>query len=74
MWRWFPSLRGGLCHGPGGQPAIHSSIPDMMGVRPRSDGLNQKRRPHQRWWATAYVERRVGPWPRLERAREYRDI
>ena len=31
MSRWFPSLRSGLCRGPGGQPAIHSSIPDMMG-------------------------------------------
>ena len=39
-----------------GQPAIHSSISAHDGVRPRPDGLNQKRRPHQGRWATAFVE------------------
>jgi hypothetical protein len=42
---------------PRGQPAIHSSISAHDGVRPRPDGLNQKRRPHQSRWATAFVER-----------------
>src|SRR5580704_12395414 len=39
-----------------GQPAIHSSISAHDGVRPRPDGLNQKRRPHRSRWATALVE------------------
>ena len=39
-----------------GQPAIHSSISAHDGVRPRPDGLNQKRRPHRSRWATAFVE------------------
>ena len=39
-----------------GQPAIHSSISAHDGVRPRPDGLNQKRRPHRSRWATAIVE------------------
>lgn len=39
-----------------GQPAIHSSISAHDGVRPRPDGLNQKRRPHQGRWTTAIVE------------------
>ena len=39
-----------------GQSAIHSSISAHDGVRPRPDGLNQKRRPHRGRWATALVE------------------
>ena len=39
-----------------GRPAIHSSISTHDGVRPRSDGLNQVRRPHQSRRATALVE------------------
>ena len=51
----FPSLLWVLSRSRG-QPAIHSSISAHDGVRPRPDGLNQKRRPHQSRWATALVE------------------
>ena len=51
----FPSLLWVLSRSRG-QPAIHSSISAHDGVRPRPDGLNQKRRPHRSRWATAYVE------------------
>ena len=57
MWRCFPSLRGGLCHGPE-EAASHSFVDSRHdGFRPRPEGLNQKRRPRQSWRATAYVER-----------------
>ena len=51
----FPSLLWVLSRSRG-QPAIHSSISAHDGVRPRPDGLNQKRRPHRSRWATAFVE------------------
>jgi len=52
----IPSLLKGLCHGPVGQPAIHSSISTHDGVRPRPDGLNQELG-HAQWGrATALVE------------------
>ena len=63
----FPSLLEVVLSRSRRQPAIHSSISAHDGVRPRPDGLNQKRRPHRSRWATALRRARVGPWPRLKR-------